>query len=1189
MRMNTNDFSGASQLTLEDHFKDLSTKSEESKKIYSIWTLLKGDLEERLRHTQSVFVTFSLHDSSHSRSILRSIERFLGPARISRLSLTDTFMLLVCAYVHDFGMALTIEDVFHLLNSGNLRDYIIDKNDILDTLEPEDAQAIRILSDYIRCESCGNTSNQNCPHTPRSRMESIYFAIVMVIQMYARPEHWKGVDRIEKQFKDLFTGRLNIRYIRDIIAICQSHGQDIKVLEKLEQEADGYDADVYHPRFIAAMLRLGDLLDVDNGRFPKWFFEAQEHGREWIPKQSELHFKKHESIRHIRILPEYIAITSACQSTGINGDEDAYEVAEVAAEWFDWIRSDCEYLAKNWAMITNGQFGAPPGELRLEIYVDGRPYSATQQRLQMQMPQDRILKLLEGTSIYQDRFVGIRELLQNAVDASLLQLWYDVTHNRYVDLDLPGRHFIQSNTSANGVPSLPPWTIPAGVYDNYKIKVEVLLDKTNHKVLLVVKDKGIGITPDDVKYMVNIGTGKERNPRIRKIMQTMPEWLKPAGIFGIGLQSVFQLTNKIQFFTRQPNEPERQIIFYSYGRNRGKTEIREIYNSADLPFYDNTPQGTNVVVELAIDRVFASDLPTSKRMSLNFDPEFTPKPALEAAYIMVANMVRDEIKALNSDYFSVSFQSMILEEGIPPKKDKVIPCRHSFFTNHVKQYLSARNNLPPLLLSDLMKDKNYYSFTSTTAQHWEKDTNRFYRLRIQGCTIKDGQVCFPAPKTDLYRILYKFNEISHVESLYEHNHDGDYLLNMARVGMVSWDILIMDGDPTKYLNIDRDRLKDGSIYEEQLLEVKQRIMENWCQYFVNEAEKHQGSIHREDLSVPYYKKSYAKHDGMRFNGPQGALVSLMLLFYRYAPTSLFLTFSQYYGHNLDGLRIKGYDYDLKRLWDGTSLFKTIYRFYGKKKTSKPEALPMAPDTVELLTHRLFHIVDITGIFDSNNQRFSRIQYTTRIGGKIQSIEPLCMNEDASRFDYIMAFSRDRFSSRIRPRPDSVLKKVLKPNQKFEPILSPVYPQSFHYGGNFRHRMDRSIRGFILSPFDSAATNIFRKYLFNFSAEARHRYTDLDTFISAILEHMYTSEYPFPCNQQLYLCSTYVMKKRREFHLSPGGMGEKAEMSQILETYYDFIKHFCTLIFEHDRCLSDDSSFGKDSHTNWFGGMENEPR
>ena len=151
--------------------------------------MLRGDFEEHLQRSQSTFVTFSLHDSSHSRSIIKNIERFLGVDRIEQLSITDTFILLVCAYAHDFGMALTIEDIYELLSSNDLRDFIVEKNDDSNTLEPEDAKAIPDLAYYIKCESCEIKNRKLCTRDKGHRLESIYFAIITAIQMYIRPQH----------------------------------------------------------------------------------------------------------------------------------------------------------------------------------------------------------------------------------------------------------------------------------------------------------------------------------------------------------------------------------------------------------------------------------------------------------------------------------------------------------------------------------------------------------------------------------------------------------------------------------------------------------------------------------------------------------------------------------------------------------------------------------------------------------------------------------------------------------------------------------------------------------------------------------------------------------------------------------------------------------------------------------------
>ena len=74
--------------------------------------------------------------------------------------------------------------------------------------------------------------------------------------------------------------------------------------------------------------------------------------------------------------------------------------------------------------------------------------------------------------------------------------------------------------------------------------------------------------------------------------------MKPSGVFGIGLQSAFQLTDQIEFYSRRPNEPERMIVFHSYGRNHGKVEIREVPPDTDGIFYDNAVPGTNVKIAI---------------------------------------------------------------------------------------------------------------------------------------------------------------------------------------------------------------------------------------------------------------------------------------------------------------------------------------------------------------------------------------------------------------------------------------------------------------------------------------------------------------------------------------------------------------------------------------------------------------
>ena len=162
-------------LTLEQHFKMLASPYLDVENLYSLWLLLRIDLEDRLPHSRAVFVHYSLHDATHSRSVIRAVERFLGDKRIDRLSATDTFMLLVCAYAHDYGMAMTFNQIYDSLGEPDFVDFIKKQLEISYTLNEEDIKALQNLRDYIE----ENRTN--------STLQEQYFCIMLVIQMYLRP------------------------------------------------------------------------------------------------------------------------------------------------------------------------------------------------------------------------------------------------------------------------------------------------------------------------------------------------------------------------------------------------------------------------------------------------------------------------------------------------------------------------------------------------------------------------------------------------------------------------------------------------------------------------------------------------------------------------------------------------------------------------------------------------------------------------------------------------------------------------------------------------------------------------------------------------------------------------------------------------------------------------------------------
>lgn len=900
-------------LTLEQHFEYLADSHPDVRDLHSLWLLLRKDLEDRLPHSRGVFVHYSLHDATHSRSVIRAIERFLGDDRINLLSATDTFMLLCCAYAHDYGMAMTFNQIYDALGTSEFIDFLLRQQDIAHTLGEEDVEAVKNLLSYIQEKKV----NVN--------LQELYFAIMLVIQTYLRPAHWKGVEHIWGDFRGLLEGRINGRFIQGgegIIDICEAHGKSFDDVLKMNIRADGIVGDDFHPRFIAAMLRLGDLLDLDNGRFPRWFVTEIGRNRGLIPHLSTLHYKKHEAITHLLITPKRIEICASCE--GQNG----YEIAELVREWVDWLGKECSDQIQNWSEITQVNFGRPPRVSKIEILLDKKPFISENRKLQMRMSQDRVMKLLEGTSIYQDRYVGIRELVQNAVDASLLQLWYDITHNRYINLGISKYgHRIKETTEIPmeyhsdkmGLLELSCKELNE-IFNNYAITVELIKDMVDKKVYLIVKDKGTGITQQDVQYVSDIGTSKEKNERVVKIMQNMPSWLKPSGIFGIGLQSAFQLTDRIEFYTRRPNEPERLIVFHSYGRNHGKIEIQEVTPDVNGIFYDNAIPGTNVKIAINPQKLLPNANSTQEQIQdffIYYDMEFDSDDILHAIYVEMSHMIEKKLRENPYDYFNIYFQSMVQEQpNVPPKKGLKKRLRYSYFSpnkDNGKLDLTQTKINENTILSFFSDDANVASsfhFTDNMAYYADEDKHRIYQLKVRDgdilTTAEGTRFQLPMPVRDLYRFQYKFNPISNAETIYPPSVRN---LRDVHAGFLYWDINILDDSPDKYLNIDRDRLREGAVLEEELAQVREIILQHWCNHLINrynnalnsqkkQKDKALAKIEHEKRNseefVPQKQKNIYK------DIPR-TLVSLALLFYQNVPTDQFREFIDPYSEFLKAM------------------------------------------------------------------------------------------------------------------------------------------------------------------------------------------------------------------------------------------------------------------------------------------------
>jgi hypothetical protein len=498
------------------------TKDSQSKILYAQWNYDKKVIPDILRSISNLFPHYSLHDESHSISIINNIVRILGKDNLEKLSAIDLWLILEASYSHDIGMAVSANEIKNTLDSDKFiaffRNILRDKKHTL----YEFASQFKIDDNRIEYKS------------PNLNLE-LHDGIKFILAEYYRSSH-------SNRSKDIITGEnkeFNMSHFGAIIpkrifkilgSICDSHTQNFDEVMKLSFSEVGIDTEDAHPRFIACMLRIGDLLDLDNHRFSDVMLRTLHK----IPLETLKHKDKHMSIESFRVDRKIINITAKCKE---------YDIYDITQHWFSYLRSEVTNQMINWnKIVPSKEFGYLPtiGALRVEL--DKYELINEKEKPQFKVDTDKALTLLQGAGIYEDAYQSIREILQNAVDATLIRIWLE--HKNTKNFETPtSKDFLK-------------------LLSNYSITINIKEKKTKKKKKIwqiKIEDCGIGISKDDLKFLINTGSSS-RNRRKRDIIEEMPIWMKPSGTFGIGFQSIFMLTKQVVIGSKSFFDEQFHII-----------------------------------------------------------------------------------------------------------------------------------------------------------------------------------------------------------------------------------------------------------------------------------------------------------------------------------------------------------------------------------------------------------------------------------------------------------------------------------------------------------------------------------------------------------------------------------------------------------------------------------------------------
>jgi hypothetical protein len=574
------------------------------------WKFDKPLLSSALQAVAQTYPHYSRHDASHSNAILVQIERMLGRDRINHLCATDVWLLLEAAYSHDSGMIVTAKELDALWSEVDFRRYLA-------TLKHHADRHFREAAQWLEKHPLSE-GPASAVDWPLRVMRSVR----LVVAEYRRRDHAaKSADIVADPsrigLKTPRAGLIPERLFGVLARICSAHGCDLRTALELPHRESGISDDDAHPMFVACMLRLGDLLDLDNGRFCPVMLAS--FGA--LPDSSVAHLGKHASIKHLRVDTEVIEIQAECS------EEDAATGAyDACTSWLDMLKSELKELQSQWTLVAPmPNFGTLPAPRQIEVKLMGLTSLG-----RLEVPPDRFARVLQGANIYGSRPTAIREVLQNAVDATLLRLW------------------IEKRDAVNKVrQDEDPIPTVIQLLKDYPITVtHEQLSETDasgkQRWSLEIKDNGIGIGTKEIEYIAKVGTSRD-NPRRRELKEQMPEWLLPSGIFGIGLQSLFMMTESIRIRSRSRLSGEAVELVLRGGANSQRPTIQTRLLPPDL----TADFGTSILFELEVNaqpESFSFNYDEEKVTSLvhNFDPVLGKELPIEARRIedAVANYAK---------------------------------------------------------------------------------------------------------------------------------------------------------------------------------------------------------------------------------------------------------------------------------------------------------------------------------------------------------------------------------------------------------------------------------------------------------------------------------------------------------------------------------------------------------------------
>ena len=762
------------RFSLEQHLKNYAEFEQNARVLLESFHAIKSLTTKCLIPIVSLFPHYSDHSHEHSEHVIAAIEKLLGKERIENLSPADTWMILICSYMHDIGMVIFYKELISDWPSEEFQEYI---SWCRSSKDADIRNAAIHVSSIDSLEDIGHWPVQ------------IHRDVILLSAEYYRKRHSDRsknlIERSELQrsLNHILDSNnfLQSRVQNVIIKICQSHGTSFQsVLDNLKP-IDSLLGYTFHPRFISVLLRLGDLCDMDNDRFNPIAIDVIGG----LTNQNYIHYYKHKfvssfviekdtisveyDISYKQIKEELLLLTTTSNSKSPAEIQDICDsVLMEAQNWMDWIADEVNHIKLKWDEFAIDDLEVFSPTLHYNILVDSHETVFSNRNLRFSFSKEKAYELITNSSLYNNSFIFVRELIQNSIDALKRQFWRDIQSGQW-------NHLLKKKDNIIDYNNISPFdfTDAGVVYDHYQVNIFVNHKEGDATAHFVIEDNGTGITKFDVENRI-INTGSHDTINNDPI-EDMPGWLRPTSAFGIGLHSVFAVTDKIFVQTRTEKDDNVYNINMHSGTDDGHVFMSVADNQKQR--FCNSSHGTRIEVSIDIEKCL-NHLELPHRGSENPSSPRQESSLCSAIQNMMDNVIVDPL-------FTVSCKF---------NGDNPITYHRFSDAKYVKLLFNedCRNHI----ITTEYTDPNYDFAFDATGNYlilWDK--------------IKGEVIVFSFNSRDLHkRVSYKGFSVDN------ENHIGDLFIEVPYISYLG-------GDTRGALNVSRDSfsLKQKNLNRESLL------------------------------------------------------------------------------------------------------------------------------------------------------------------------------------------------------------------------------------------------------------------------------------------------------------------------------------------------------------------------------------